>query len=311
MRRTDLEQADLKGATLERADLKEADLKGAQLNSTAFSVVDTIDGKKAEWTDLSTALSLTQNQLDEAEGDNGTLLPGDNRTANPDNLVRPFHWYTIIDLPEDHPNYVPNSELQEDVRNAPKEDEDTAPTLENSQQSDSPQVSDLSSLRQHVEIILLTAPAAGAAGRDAADRLEHAVTLYHCAAQKNTSDEGEIVLEMAAGFRSLSDSLMSLETAVLDKDGLIAVLQTRLQEQEKLVAALKGELANKDSASKQVFLAAVGAAAGSAWTAAGAQLFGSDGATWVNNFWGLMTQGGTVPVPPPTPPVALPPTTAL
>ncbi|MFC4907485.1 pentapeptide repeat-containing protein [Actinomadura gamaensis] len=78
LRRTDLRAADLRGALLiaadlTGADLSHADLLGADLRATL------LDGA-----DLSTALFLTQPQLNAARADAATRLPG--------TLTRPPHW---------------------------------------------------------------------------------------------------------------------------------------------------------------------------------------------------------------------------
>ncbi|MCP2343277.1 pentapeptide repeat-containing protein [Actinomadura rupiterrae] len=78
LRGADLKAADLRGALLigadlTRADLRHADLLGADLRATV------LDGA-----DLSSALFLTQPQLNAARGDTATRIPTD--------LTRPSHW---------------------------------------------------------------------------------------------------------------------------------------------------------------------------------------------------------------------------
>ena len=89
-------QADLRGANLSRANLSRANLSGAKLRTLVYSARGTTDASRAEYTDLSTATGLDQDQLDSLLGDNGTVIPTD--------LARPEHWETI-ELPPDHPNY--------------------------------------------------------------------------------------------------------------------------------------------------------------------------------------------------------------
>jgi len=78
LRSTDLARADLRGALLIAADLRDAvldrtDLLGADLRDTALSGAD-----------LSTALFLTQPQLNSARGSSATILPS--------HLRRPLAW---------------------------------------------------------------------------------------------------------------------------------------------------------------------------------------------------------------------------
>ena len=79
MRKVHLEGANLRGANLQRADLL-----GAEVTSFGYSAVGSNDTGTAEYTDLSTALNLSQTQLDTMKGDSETLLP--------DGLTRPDHW---------------------------------------------------------------------------------------------------------------------------------------------------------------------------------------------------------------------------
>ncbi len=244
LRETNLQGADLRMADLLGADLREADLQGARVYSAARST----KVSAAEYTNLSTAQFLKQFQLDSLDGDNGTLIPGDNGTPNPDGLTRPTHWRTDIDLSKDHPNYVAQ-------KNQNRTDPNTDDVTEQSDQSSAenpaePKLSspDAQSFVSQVELILLTLPASSRAGKDAALRLRHAASLYHNETGKNQSHEGTLVEQMADGFDSLADSLADLESGVLDKDGLIAVLGARLVEQEKRIADLKAQLETVDSA---------------------------------------------------------------
>jgi uncharacterized protein YjbI with pentapeptide repeats len=81
LRATDLARADLRGTVLIAADLRDValdrtDLLGADLRDADFSGAD-----------LSTALFLTQPQLNAARGSAGTVLPP--------GLRRPVHWTTV------------------------------------------------------------------------------------------------------------------------------------------------------------------------------------------------------------------------
>ncbi|MFI2612974.1 pentapeptide repeat-containing protein [Kitasatospora sp. NPDC018619] len=75
--------ADLRGANLRGALLVAADLSGADLRLADLVGADLRDADLAG-ADLSTALFLTQAQLNAARGDAATRLP--------DGLVRPAHW---------------------------------------------------------------------------------------------------------------------------------------------------------------------------------------------------------------------------
>jgi Pentapeptide repeats (8 copies) len=70
---TNLSNADLSDANLNHAWLSQVDLTGANLSGADLGHVDLRDG-----------MGLTQEQIDEAKGDERTLLP--------DNLQRPASW---------------------------------------------------------------------------------------------------------------------------------------------------------------------------------------------------------------------------
>ena len=80
LRGADLAHADLRGAVLVGSDLSGADLRGAD-----FLRAD-LRATKLNGADLTDALFLTQGQLDEAEGDTSTVVPG--------LLTMPAHWVT-------------------------------------------------------------------------------------------------------------------------------------------------------------------------------------------------------------------------
>ncbi|MEM0923014.1 MAG: pentapeptide repeat-containing protein [Pseudomonadota bacterium] len=94
LRRADLKAAGLEAANLERADLREADLREANLGSADLrgAIVRTVSelwvgpSDKTDFrpTDLRKTLFLTQTQLNQMDGDRGTLIPS--------NLVYPDHW---------------------------------------------------------------------------------------------------------------------------------------------------------------------------------------------------------------------------
>lgn len=92
LRGADLGGANLGGADLGRANLGEADLGGVDVRSfdvaddrIVYSGAGTSDGSAPEYrTDLSTALNLTQGQLDTMHGDRWTKIPA--------RLQRPARW---------------------------------------------------------------------------------------------------------------------------------------------------------------------------------------------------------------------------
>ena len=71
-----------RGATLIRADLRDADLGEADLLGADLRDAD------VRGCDLSTALFLTQPQVNAATGDATTVLP--------DGLARPGHWGVLL-----------------------------------------------------------------------------------------------------------------------------------------------------------------------------------------------------------------------
>ena len=73
-----LRKANLSGAVLRRADLSRAHLSGANLSGAAVGLAD-LSGAN-----LSGAEDLTQEQLEEANGDESTRLPSE--------LKPPSHW---------------------------------------------------------------------------------------------------------------------------------------------------------------------------------------------------------------------------
>ncbi len=85
---SDLVGADLSGADLRGADLRSASLIRANLSNADLARADLIgaDLRDADLrgADLSSALFLTQSQVDAARGDGGTVLPP--------SLIRPAHW---------------------------------------------------------------------------------------------------------------------------------------------------------------------------------------------------------------------------
>ncbi|MFW5418236.1 pentapeptide repeat-containing protein [Nocardiopsis sp. CNT-189] len=87
-RGADLMGARLKGAGLRGASLRGALLIGADLRGADLRLADVIGadlrGADVRGADLSTALFLIQSQLDAAEGDAATRIPG--------RLTRPAHW---------------------------------------------------------------------------------------------------------------------------------------------------------------------------------------------------------------------------
>ncbi len=93
LREANLREANLKGVELQKAnligaDLTEADLSGADLEKAQVEKSNlaraTLAGTRLRKTDLAGVLGLTQEQIDEAEGDRTTKLP--------DGLVRPSGW---------------------------------------------------------------------------------------------------------------------------------------------------------------------------------------------------------------------------
>jgi uncharacterized protein YjbI with pentapeptide repeats len=79
----DLRGADLRGASLRGAEMIGADIRGADLGMADLTGTD-FRGADIRGTDLSRSLFLTQSQLDAANGDLDTKLPGA--------LTRPTHW---------------------------------------------------------------------------------------------------------------------------------------------------------------------------------------------------------------------------
>lgn len=79
-----LNDADLRGANLQLADFSGANLRGANLHGA------NLNGAKLDHADLTSTLKLTQQQIDSAWGDEGTVLPPD--------LSRPKSW--LIDANE-------------------------------------------------------------------------------------------------------------------------------------------------------------------------------------------------------------------
>ncbi|HTA46111.1 MAG TPA: pentapeptide repeat-containing protein [Bryobacteraceae bacterium] len=78
LRGSDLRHANIAGADLCRANLSGADLREASLTSTFMKRTD------VRGADLSTALGLTDAQINDAFGDDRTRLPG--------SLARPTSW---------------------------------------------------------------------------------------------------------------------------------------------------------------------------------------------------------------------------
>lgn len=83
MRGCDLTNADLRGARLEGVDLTGADLAGAQLDGASM-VGSVLKAANLSGASLSDVRGLTPDQIGEAEGDLGTVLPYD--------LERPAIW---------------------------------------------------------------------------------------------------------------------------------------------------------------------------------------------------------------------------
>ena len=83
LRGADLEGADLTGTWGPYADLRGADLEGAHLIGADLKGAD-LEGADLEGADLSIARNLTQEQLNEAQGNAETKLP--------EGLKRPDHW---------------------------------------------------------------------------------------------------------------------------------------------------------------------------------------------------------------------------
>jgi uncharacterized protein YjbI with pentapeptide repeats len=79
----DLRKANLSRAVLRGANLSGADLSGANLSGAALGLAD-LSGANLSGTVLSEAEDLTQEQLEEANGDESTRLPSD--------LKPPSHW---------------------------------------------------------------------------------------------------------------------------------------------------------------------------------------------------------------------------
>ena len=83
LRAADLSTTDLRGANLSAADLRAANLSKADLRAADCSRVD-IDLARLQSADLSTAVNLTQEQIDKAYGNSETKLP--------DGMHRPERW---------------------------------------------------------------------------------------------------------------------------------------------------------------------------------------------------------------------------
>jgi len=83
-----LQQTDLRMATFYKANLQRADFRGADLEGAVFEEANLSGAKLSEanlsGANLSFALNLTQEQLEEAEGDESTQLPA--------GLKYPMHW---------------------------------------------------------------------------------------------------------------------------------------------------------------------------------------------------------------------------
>jgi len=80
---SDLTGANLSGSNLSKANLNEADLRGANLRKANLSKAHLLRAV-LRGTDLSEATHLTQEQIDQAHGDETTKLP--------DHLQLPAHW---------------------------------------------------------------------------------------------------------------------------------------------------------------------------------------------------------------------------
>jgi len=78
-----LRKANLSRAVLRGVNLSGADLSGANLSGAALGLAD-LSGANLSGTVLSGAEDLTQEQLEEANGDESTRLPSD--------LKPPSHW---------------------------------------------------------------------------------------------------------------------------------------------------------------------------------------------------------------------------
>lgn len=113
LQEANLNQTNLQGASLRSANMRKASLKGAILRTIVYSPKSG-STNAAEHTDLGTALNLSQAQIDEANGDNGVILPS--------NLVRPSHWL-VVDLPLRHPNYQPPEETAEEKSKQPEKED--------------------------------------------------------------------------------------------------------------------------------------------------------------------------------------------
>ena len=83
LRKANLSGAALRGANLSRADLSGANLSGAAVGLANLSGAD-LRAADLSGTILSGAEALTQEQLEEANGDESTRLPSE--------LKRPSHW---------------------------------------------------------------------------------------------------------------------------------------------------------------------------------------------------------------------------
>ena len=77
-------EADLGGANLSGANLRGANLRGANLGRTNLGGANLSEANLRGTVNLIVAKNLTQDQINEATGDNGTELPG--------HLQRPAHW---------------------------------------------------------------------------------------------------------------------------------------------------------------------------------------------------------------------------
>ncbi len=82
--RSRLDEVNFRGADLSGAVLAEASLTGADLSGAVLAGVD-FRGADLSGVDLSAALSLTQNQIDRADGDEDTVLHA--------GLRKPDHWF--------------------------------------------------------------------------------------------------------------------------------------------------------------------------------------------------------------------------
>ncbi len=203
LRGADLQRVNLRWVNLRGANLQRADLRGADVRSV-LAAPGINNGGGAAKTDLSTALDLSQAQLDSMIGDSGTLIPK--------HLKRPAHWEALEE------NTVAKDPSPSDTQPDPVSSQDDHSEL-------GPQHPP--SVIERAKLLLIEARGASMTAEMVAFHLDFELRMIRQQGANTLGPEIELLDALVATLRAVSDKVANQDEAGLAEK--LAQLQEQLE----------------------------------------------------------------------------------